>query len=71
MHEVISERVRSKIIQKKKIKRGHIERKLREMVRVGGDISSILKDCSNEKATTIMKIIRMDVVGKMYCACVV
>ena len=64
MHEVISERVQSKIIQKKKRKGGHIERKLREMVRVGGDICSALKDCSNEKATTIMNMIRMDVVGK-------
>ena len=64
MHAVISERVKLTIIQKKKRQRGHIERKLREMVRVGGDICSALKDCSNENATTILNIIRMDVVGK-------
>ena len=64
MHEVISERVKLNIIQKKKRQRRHIERKLREMVRVGGNICSALKDCSHEKATTIMNIIRMDVVGK-------
>ena len=64
MYELISERVKLKIIQKKKRQTGHIERKLREMVRVGGDICSALKDCSNEKPTTIMNIIRMDIVGK-------
>ena len=60
MHEVISERVKLKIIQKMKRQRGHIRKKLRELVRVGGDICSALKDCLNEKATTIMNIIRMD-----------
>ena len=64
MHEVISERVKLKITQMKKRQRGHIERKLREMVRVDGDICSALKDCSNEKATTIMNIIGKDVVRK-------
>ena len=44
MHKEISERVKLKIDQKKKRRRGHIERKLREIVRVGGDICSALKD---------------------------
>ena len=69
MHEVISESVKSKIIQMKKRQRWHIERKLRVMMSVGGHICSALKDCSNEKAT-IMNII-VECCGKMYSACVV
>ena len=36
----------------------------RTNILTAGDICSALKDCSNEKDTTIMNIIRMDVVGQ-------
>ena len=61
MHQEIVRRVKEKVSMKQKKRRGQIERKLRNIVKSGGDIGESFKDCPPEKVSVLLDIIHMNV----------